>query len=584
MEKNYEPVLRLFRTWLEKTETESELHQELKVLESKLGTQAHQEALDEIYEAFYRELDFGTGGLRGILGAGTNRMNVYTVGKATQGLADYLLAHHPSNPSIAISYDTRNKSEIFAEVAAEVMSANGITVYLYSEPSPTPMLSYAVRYFKASAGIMVTASHNPAIYNGYKVYNDEGCQMTIEAADEVLGHIERTDTFHGVKRLAKGAASLQEAGQSPASPAPIHIIEKSVEDAYMKEVLKAGVPTDCSNLEVVYTPLNGTGLKPVMRILGEIGVGKVHMIKDQELPDGNFTTCPYPNPEKKEALHKGLELCGVLQTPDLLMATDPDCDRIGIAVLTDGGNTNEYKLLTGNEVGALLLDFLCKEKKRPENAVVIKTIVTSNMAKDICAAYNVEMREVLTGFKFIGEIIGQLEREGREDRFFFGFEESYGYLSGPYVRDKDAVDAAMLICQMAAFYKSQSMTLWDRLIQLYDHYGYYVDAIKEFAFEGAAGMQAMARIMEALRKKAPGTFAESPVVSRTDYMNDQTSLPRSEVLRYTMKNGAGLIARPSGTEPKLKIYLSAKEASRQSSLDVIEKMKKEISAFVETYR
>ncbi len=594
MEKNYDKVLVLFRTWLEKSKAESEVHKELQALKQKLNTEKKQEALDEIYDAFYKELEFGTGGLRGILGAGTNRMNIYSVGKATQGLADYILIHDRKNPSIAISYDSRNNSKLFAEAAARIMSENGITVHLYSELSPTPMLSYAVRYFNASAGIMVTASHNAAVYNGYKVYNDEGCQMTIEAADEVLGYIEKTDTFDGV-------------GKHAANPAPIHLIEKSVEDEYIKEVLKAGVPTDCSNLEVVYTPLNGSGLKPVTRILSEIAVGKVHVVKNQEKPDGNFPTCPLPNPEKKEALEQGLKLCKALEMPDLLLATDPDCDRIGIAVRVENKNGRrdkfsgeadsealgnpleeseigaEYKLLSGNEVGVLLLDFLCKQKKRPDNPIAIKTIVTSNMAKDICAEYGIEMKEVLTGFKFIGEIIGFLEREGQQDRFFFGFEESYGYLSGAYVRDKDAVNGAMLIAQMAAYYKMQDHTLWDRLMQLYERYGYYVDAVAEFAFEGEAGMQAMARIMEALRKEVPSFFAGSPVVSTVDYMNDATGLPKSEVLRYTMENGSGLIVRPSGTEPKLKVYLSAKEATKPESLDVIEEMKLEISAFVERY-
>ncbi|HRV33794.1 MAG TPA: phospho-sugar mutase, partial [Anaerovoracaceae bacterium] len=436
----------------------------------------------------------------------------------------------------------------------------------YPETSPTPMLSFAVRHYKASAGIMVTASHNPSMYNGYKAYNDEGCQLTSEAADEVLECIHRLDPFKDVRRSGAGA--------------PITMIDQTVVDEYVEAVLGAGVPTDCKDLEVVFSPLNGSGLKPVLRILEEIGVGKVHVVESQREPDGNFPTCSYPNPEKKEALAEGLALCRRLETPDLLMATDPDGDRIGIAVCAPGTQWWEPDLLTGNEVGLLLLDFLCANKELPEDPIVIKTIVTSNMVREICGRYGLEMREVLTGFKYIGEIIGQLERDGQEDRYFFGFEESYGYLSGSYVRDKDAVNGAMLICQMAAHYKARGMTLTDRLKELYDRYGYYVDDIAEFAFEGSAGMAAMAAVLGSLRRDPPEAFAGSPVESFIDYMNHDTGLPRSEVLRYTMANGAGLIARPSGTEPKLKVYLSAKEKSKEASLAATQKMKDEISDYI----
>lgn len=561
---------KLFTHWLGNTAEGDGVREELAALQGMLDTDRRPEALDKIHEAFYRELEFGTGGLRGILGAGTNRMNIYTVGKATQGLADYVLRHYPRDPSIAISCDTRILSREFADRAAQIMAANGIRVYLYQEPSPTPMLSFAVRYFKTSAGIMVTASHNPAIYNGYKVYNDEGCQMTLEAADEVLNLIQRLDPFGDVKLGG--------------TCAPILPIGAETVEAYIAAVLGAGVPTDCKDLEVVFSPLNGSGLKPVLRILEEIGVGTVHVVESQRAPDGNFPTCPYPNPEKKEALAEGLALCRKLETPDLLMATDPDGDRIGIAVCRPKAGWAEPALLTGNEVGVLLLDFLCAKKERPEDPVIVKTIVTSNMVREICDHYGLEMREVLTGFKYIGEIIGQLEREGREDRYFFGFEESYGYLSGSYVRDKDAVNGAMLICQMAAHYKALGLTLGDRLTQLYDHYGYYVDGIAEFAFEGSAGMTAMSGVMEALRQDPPQSFAGSPVQSFVDYLHHDTGLPRSEVLRYTMENGAGLIARPSGTEPKLKVYLSARESSREGSLAVTAQMKEEISEYIGKYR
>lgn len=558
--------IKLFTHWLGNTAEGDGVREELAALQGMLDTDRRPEALDKIHEAFYRELEFGTGGLRGILGAGTNRMNIYTVGKATQGLADYVLRHYPRDPSIAISCDTRILSREFADRAAQIMAANGIRVYLYQEPSPTPMLSFAVRYFKTSAGIMVTASHNPAIYNGYKVYNDEGCQMTLEAADEVLNLIQRLDPFGDVKLGG--------------TCAPILPIGAETVEAYIAAVLGAGVPTDCKDLDVVYSPLNGSGLKSVLRILTEIGVGTVHVVESQRAPDGNFPTCPYPNPEKKEALAEGLALCRELETPDLLMATDPDGDRIGIAVCSPKTGWAQPALLTGNEVGVLLLDFLCAKKERPEDPVIVKTIVTSNMVREICDHYGLEMREVLTGFKYIGEIIGQLEREGREDRYFFGFEESYGYLSGSYVRDKDAVNGAMLICQMAAHYKAQGLTLGDRLTQLYDQYGYYVDGIAEFAFEGSAGMTAMSGVMEALRRNPPQSFAGSPVRSFVDYLHHDTGLPRSEVLRYTMENGAGLIARPSGTEPKLKVYLSARESNREDSLAVTTKMKEEISEYI----
>lgn len=568
MEKNYDRVLSLFQTWMEKALDDDQIVTELKTLGQKLQSEKKQEALDEIYEAFYKDLEFGTGGLRGILGAGTNRMNIYTVGKTAQGVADYVNLHYPKNPSVAISYDSRINSKLFADAAAKILTANNICVYIYPELAPTPMLSYAVRYFKASAGMMITASHNPSIYNGCKVYNDEGCQMTIEAADEVLSFINRIDEFEDVKFC-------------DCNEDLINAIGSEVTDAYIQEVLRAGAPTDCSALEVVYTPLNGSGLKPVLRVLEEIGVGKVHVVESQEKPDGNFPTCPYPNPEKREALEEGLKLCNALRTPDLLIATDPDGDRIGIAVLCETAGKRDYQLLTGNEVGVLLLDFLCQKRERPKNAIAIKTIVTSNMVKEVCKEYDLEMREVLTGFKYIGEIIGQLERDGEEERFFFGFEESYGYLSGAYVRDKDAVGGAMLICQMASHYKKKGLTLCDRLTQLYDQYGYYVDKVAEFVFEGAAGMEMMSRIMESLRKDAPSSFGGCPVEEMTDYMNDTTGLPKSEVIRFVMQNGASLIVRPSGTEPKLKVYASAKERTKEESITCIAVMQKEIAAYIE---
>jgi len=566
MSDHNDTVKKRFHLWRTHTIPGDGVYEELAMLENMFRTERKADALSQIHEAFYKELEFGTGGLRGILGAGTNRMNIYTVGKATQGLADYVRRHYPGSPSVAISYDTRILSKEFADTAAAIMAANGIKVFLYQEPSPTPMLSFAVRYFGASAGIMVTASHNPSIYNGFKVYNDEGCQMTLEAADEVLECIHRLDPFRDVRRSGNKAS--------------VTMIGPEVFDAYIEAVRKTGVSLDCKDLEVVYTPLNGSGLKPVLRVLDEIGTGKVHVVESQRKPVGNFPTCPYPNPEKKEALAEGLALCRDLKTPDLLMSTDPDSDRIGIALSRPGTDWLEADLLTGNEVGVLLLDFLCAQRPRPKDPIVIKTIVTSNTVRQICDHYGIEMREVLTGFKYIGEIIGQLEREGQEERYFFGFEESYGYLAGAYVRDKDAVNGAMLIAQMAAYYKTRGITLRDRLTELYDRCGYYVDDVAEFAFEGSAGMAAMTAVMEALRKAPPASFGGSPVASFTDYLHHDTGLPRSEVLRYTMKNGAGLIARPSGTEPKLKVYLSAKESTREASLALTQKMKLEISEYI----
>ncbi|NCB42587.1 MAG: phospho-sugar mutase [Clostridia bacterium] len=592
MAKNYDKVLELFRIWLDKAIEDEAVREELKALNEKLHSPKApvvQEALDEIYEAFYKDLEFGTGGLRGILGAGTNRMNIYTVGKTTQGLANYIKLHDSQNPSVAISYDSRINSKLFANAAAKIMTANDISVYIFPELAPTPMLSYAVRYFKASAGMMITASHNPSIYNGCKVYNEEGCQMTTEASDEVLSFIGHIDEFEDVKFCDCNEELIKEIGSD-------------MGNSYTQDVLRSGAqkecdnakpcytPLKCDNLQVVYTPLNGAGLKPVLRILEEIGVGKVHVVKSQEQPDGNFPTCPYPNPEKREALEEGLKLCRSLKTPDLLIATDPDGDRIGIAVLCQedkdeaqklSEGEKDYKLLAGNEVGVLLLDFLCKTKEKPQNPIAIKTIVTSNMVKDVCKEHNLEMREVLTGFKYIGEIIGQLERMGEEKRFFFGFEESYGYLSGSYVRDKDSVNGAMLVCQMASYYKAQGLTLCDRLTQLYEKYGYYVDRVSEFAFEGAAGMEMMARIMRALRSAAPSHFGGCPLEETTDYMDENTGLPKSEVIRFIMQNGASLTVRPSGTEPKLKVYASAKGCTPEESMDIIRKMQEEISMFVE---
>lgn len=581
--RKYGNSLKELRRWLSVEGLPQEIYKELSQYSQVLERDPeNEEALNEVYERFYRELEFGTGGLRGILGAGTNRMNIYTVGRATQGLSDYINDRFGGGAggcgkqmSVAVSYDSRNQSEDFAWESARILAANGIRVYLYKELMPTPALSFAVRYYGCSGGIMITASHNPAKYNGYKVYNEEGCQMNLEQAAQVLTVIEKLDLFCGVKKADDGCEKN------------ITYVSDEVVDAFFEAVKKesTGAP-GCEELEVVYTPLNGTGNKPVRRILSEIGVGKIHIVKEQELPDGNFTTCPYPNPEKKEALALGLELCRRLGTADLLLATDPDCDRMGIAVKQKG----EYVLLTGNEVGILLLDFLCQvrggllgfstKKTMPKRPIAIKTIVSTKMAEAVAAHYGVEMRNVLTGFKFIGEQIGLLEQEGEENRCIFGFEESYGYLSGAYVRDKDAVNAAMLTCEMAAYFKTKGMTLADRLEELYDQYGYYKNDLMDFAFEGAAGMEKMASIMAGLRRNPPRKVIGKRVTGKTDYQHDETGLPKSNVLEYVLEDGSSFIARPSGTEPKLKIYLSAKGCSREESETIVTQLREELPEFV----
>ena len=539
----------LYQLWLEKAVKDPDLKKEL---ESVKGN------TEEINDRFYRELEFGTGGLRGVIGAGTNRMNYYTVCKATQGLASYLMKIKPEGASVAVSYDSRIKSTYFAESVAEVLSANGIRVFIYSELMPTPMLSWAVRYYKCDAGVMVTASHNPAKYNGYKVYGPDGCQLTIDAADAVLAEINKTDVFGGIKSI-----SLEEGIKSGL----IRYIDDKCIDDYMAEVKKQSVhPEVCAGagLKVVYTPLNGTGNKPVRRILKEIGIKEVVVVPEQENPDGNFTTCPYPNPEFKEALRKGLELCAK-EKPDLLLATDPDCDRVGIAVPDGDG----YALFTGNETGALLLEYVARERTAlgtmPKNPVAVKTIVTSDITRAIAKKYGVELIEVLTGFKFIGEQIGFLEQKGETDRYIFGFEESYGYLAGGYVRDKDAVVASMLICEMAAFYRSKGISLIEARKRMYEEYGSYCNKLDNFAFEGESGMAKMKEIMTNTRTNVPKDIAGTKVVAVADYEASEKTdlatgaktkidLPKSNVITLYLEDGASLVIRPSGTEPKIKIY------------------------------
>lgn len=538
----------------------------------------------EIEDRFAVSLKFGTAGLRGVIGAGTNRMNVYTVRQATQGLADYCNQDF-EKPSVAIAYDSRIKSDVFAKEAAACLAANGIKVYIYPELMPTPMLSYAVRAFGCDSGIVITASHNPAKYNGYKVYGPDGCQMTIDAANKVLENIEKVDMFKGAKTM-----DFDEGIKN----GTIEYIGKDVYDGYLNSVKKCGIHTDCvseSGMKVVYTPLNGTGNKPIRDILKLIGVKDVVVVPEQENPDGNFPTCPFPNPEIKEALALGIEL-SKKEKPDLLLASDPDADRMGIAVPDGKG---EFVLFSGNEVGALLLEYICKERTAlgtmPKDPITIKTIVTTDIIKKIADEYGVEMIEVLTGFKFIGEQIGLLEKKGEEDRFIFGFEESYGYLGGSYVRDKDAVIASMLICEMTAFYKTKGISLIDARANLYAKYGNFVHTQKSFVCEGVSGMDKMAQIMDDLRNSPPKEISGLKVLNFSDYQKSESidcttgntseiTLPKSNVLSFALEHGAKVILRPSGTEPKIKAYYTTIADRREDAEALEEKISKDFAALI----
>lgn len=552
-----------YKRWLSQDLTDKDLTAEL---ESVAGNE------EEINDRFYRDLEFGTGGLRGVIGAGTNRMNVYTVGKATQGMANYLLKHANGKPqSVAIAYDSRNKGVLFAKQSAAVLAANGIKAYIYSELMPTPALSFAVRHLKCDAGICVTASHNPAKYNGYKAYGNDGCQVTSDMADGIMNEINSLDIFGDIKTV-----DFEEGINS----GKIEYIKPEVTEAFLDAVYTQHLIGDASDLKVVYTPLNGAGKMCVTRILDKIGVKDITIVPEQSEPDGNFPTAPYPNPEFREALKLGIELSEKVK-PDLLLATDPDCDRVGTAVEQNG----DYVLPTGNEMGVLLLDFIARVKKEkgvlPEQPVAVTTIVSTDMVDPVAQEYGIKIERCLTGFKFIGDIIADLESQGRTDDYIFGFEESYGYLSGGYVRDKDAVNASMLICEMASYYKKQGKSLVDALDELYKKHGYYVNDTLNFAFEGEQGMNQMSEIMDNLRKNPPTEIAGMKVEIVSDYGTSvQTSggvespitLPKSNVLQYQLEGGNKFTVRPSGTEPKIKIYLSAKGATKEIAQAVIDKM------------
>ena len=520
-----------------------------------------------VEDAFYRDLAFGTGGLRGIIGAGTNRMNVYTVARASTGLADYIKRHF-MQPSIAISYDSRIKSDVFARRAAEVFACEGLRVFLYPCLMPTPCLSYAVRFLDCSAGIMITASHNPSEYNGYKVYGSDGCQITEAAAEEILADIEKQDTFEDVK-FASFDSALRNG--------TVSYIGEDCYTSYIEEVKKQSVLFGDKinrDLAIVYSPLNGTGLKPVTRVLHESGFTNITVVKEQEQPDGSFSTCPYPNPEIREAMELGLRVCKETGA-DLLLATDPDCDRCGIAVKTAEG----YRLLTGNEVGLLLLDFICAQRsahgRMPEKPVFVKTIVTMDLAEKIAEHYRVRTINVLTGFKYIGETIGRLEAEGRQNDYICGFEESYGYLTGSYVRDKDAVNAALMICEMFAWYKTRGISLQEKLDSIFGFYGYCKNTLHSYTFAGSSGMLRMAEVMQSFRNNV-NEIAGRPVVSLLDYSLGIDMLPKSNVLKFYLKD-ASVVIRPSGTEPKLKVYISVtagnEEKAAETEVEIAEFMK-----------
>ena len=533
--------LEAYKRWMETDLEDPALKAELESIE---GNE------EEIKDRFAVSLKFGTAGLRGVLGAGSNRMNIYVVRQATQGLANWVKTQG-GNQLVAISYDSRINSDVFAKTAACVLAANGIKVRIYDALMPVPALSFATRYYEANAGIMVTASHNPAKYNGYKAYGPDGCQMTDEAADIVYAEIQKTDILTGAKLI-----SFEEGLEKGLIEYVGDDCKEALYDAIKARSVRPGI-CKTAGLKLVYSPLNGSGLVPVMRVLQDIGIDDITIVPEQQYPDGNFPTCPYPNPEIFEALRLGLELAEETGA-DLMLATDPDADRVGIAMKCPDGT---YELVSGNEVGVLLLDYISAARiengTMPEKAVAVKSIVSTPLADAVAANYGVELRSVLTGFKWIGDQIANLEAAGEVDRFIFGFEESYGYLAGPYVRDKDAIIGSMLICEMAAYYRSIGSSIKQRLEEIYAKYGRYLNKVDSFEFPGLSGMDKMAGIMDDLRKNPPAEIAGYAVVKVTDYKkSEETGLPAANVLIFKLDGGAEVIVRPSGTEPKIKTYFT----------------------------
>ncbi len=565
----------MYKLWCENAKEDNDLIEELKAV---AGNEA------EINDRFYKSLEFGTAGLRGVLGAGTNRMNIYTVGQATQGLAASLLKQY-ENPSVAIAYDSRIKSEVFAKRAAMVLAANGVKAYIFKELVPTPVLSFAVRYLGCKSGIVITASHNPSKYNGFKCYDPDGYQMTDESAAKTLAEIQSIDMFKDIKTVSF-EQGLQEGS--------IEYCADEVMEAFL-----SAVQTQCvnkgicekSNLNLIYSPLNGTGNKPVREILKRIGIQNIKVVPEQELPDGNFPTCPYPNPEIRQVFEKALEMTKEFDA-DLILATDPDCDRVGIAVKDRDG---QYQLMSGNEVGAMLLDYLLTQRKAhgtmPPAPVAVKSFVTTNIANKVAAKHGCKMKEVLTGFKYIGEFITELEKEGKENNFILGFEESYGYLSGTHARDKDAVVASMLICEMAAYYKSVGKSLIDVMQALYKEFGIYKHTVISLQFEGAEGMQKMQNIMAQLRSEGITSLAGLKVEYFSDYKtlkrtclasgeSEDILLPTTNALVFELEKDNLFIIRPSGTEPKIKAYMTACTKSEAEAEAITQKMEQDFRTLI----
>lgn len=557
-------VKKLYELWLENTESEPELYDEL------ISVKGNDE---EILDRFYKNLEFGTAGLRGVLGAGTNRMNTFTVCQATQGLADYLSGRY-ENPSVAIGYDSRINSDVFAKQCAEVLAANGVKAYLYPRLIPTPLVSYAVMRLKCQSGIVITASHNPSKYNGYKCYDPDGYQMTEEAAAETYACIQKVDMFSGIKKMP-----FDEAAEKGLIE---YISDDIVEEFYALVMQRSINPEICksSDIRIIYTPLNGTGNIPVRTVLSRAGFKNVRTVKEQEMPDGTFPTCPYPNPEIRQVFECALEMAKE-EPADLLLATDPDCDRVGIAVLDKG----EYILLNGNDVGVLLTEYMLSARKAkgtlPEKPLMTKSFVSTPLTDIVAAKYGCKVVDVLTGFKYVGEFIANLEEKGEDDRFVMGFEESYGYLIGTHARDKDAVAASLMVCEMAAYYKKQGKTLVDVLDGIYAEHGTYVNKLYNFVFEGASGMVKMKEIMTSTRNNPPKELAGLRVLKVHDFATGKitdtetgetasTGLPESNILAYSLPGGNFAIVRPSGTEPKIKVYVTGCADDKQQAADVAE--------------
>lgn len=539
-------IKREYDRWIVNATADDDIVAELKTMDDR-----------EIEDAFYRDLTFGTGGLRGVIGAGTNRINIYTIAKASQGLSNYLRKNFVE-PSVVIGYDSRIKSDVFAKVTASVFAVNGIKVNIWPVLMPVPTVSFATRYLHASAGIMVTASHNPGKYNGYKVYGADGCQITTEAANEILTEIEKLDIFLDVK------TSIFEANVAKGN---IQYISDDVYTAFVEQVKRQSVlfgEKVNKDIAIIYSPLNGTGLNPVIRTLQETGYTNITVVKEQERPDGKFPTCPYPNPEIKEAMRLGMEYARKYNA-DLLLATDPDCDRVGIAVKNKMG---EYELLTGNQTGLLLLDYICSQRikhgKMPTDPVMIKTIVTADMGEQIASYYGLRTINVLTGFKFIGEQIGKLEQENKAESYVFGFEESYGYLTGSYVRDKDGVVGSYMICEMFSYYATKGISLLDKLDELYKTYGYCLNTLHSYEFDGCIGFTKMLSIMQIFRTGIK-EFGNKKVVKLLDYAPGLNDLPKSNVLKFLLEDNCSIVVRPSGTEPKLKIYISVSAENKEEA-------------------